>query len=98
MERTGLFCTQAIDQGHKLTYTRAREREELGEKKWVNELLGVAVDNAGRQEVICEYMERNYQHTWELSNTSEQYFRYFRMIGADNENDPRCLHAIDLEI
>jgi len=90
--------------GHNLTYERKVQRHALGESGWFHEM------QMGDQqmdpilcwpEVYCDYMERHYRHTWEINNnaTTSQFFRYFRVIGADPVGTPGGdLHFIGLEI
>ena len=84
--------------GHKLSNSRALERKEMGERKWINDLLSEGNSNSERQDIYCDYMERHYRDTWELS--TGQYFRFFRIVGADPIEDEHggCLHCIGLEL
>ena len=49
--------------------------------------------------VLCDYMERHHRHTWQVNDSSDQYFRYFRIRGADPfDGEGKELCFIGLEI
>ncbi|KAL7542166.1 hypothetical protein ACHAXR_013155 [Thalassiosira sp. AJA248-18] len=88
--------------GHNLTYERLTQRHALGENEWFQEIRqgrDAFTPIANWPEVYCDYMERHYRHTWEINNSTGQFFRYFRIIGADVVGDGGgCIHCIGLEI
>jgi hypothetical protein len=82
--------------GHKLSLQRVTERQRALEFNWFNTLSN---EPEHWPKMYCDYMERHYRHTWEVNNSSENYFRYFRIIGADPvDGEGRSLHFIGLEI
>ncbi|KAL3807585.1 hypothetical protein ACHAXA_000387 [Cyclostephanos tholiformis] len=86
--------------GHKLSLQRITERQRAIELSWINNtLIRINGPENNWRSAYCDYMERHYRHTWEINNSSEQYFRYFRIIGADPvDGEARSLHFIGLEI
>jgi len=88
--------------GHNLSYERIVQRKALGEDGWFQELRGQSDSNgyvASWPDVYCDYMERHYRNTWEFNNVPQgQYFRYFRIIGADVGEGGGSLNCIGLEI
>ena len=80
-----------------MSSSRHLKRGIEGETPHVELLINVE-DETTRNDTYCDYMERHYRHVWELENSPDLFFRYFRMIGADEEGDGSCLHAIGLEI
>jgi hypothetical protein len=88
--------------GHKLSLQRITEQQRAIELNWINTLIHRAngINGPGNwRRPYCDYMERHYRHTWEISNSSGKYFRYFRIIGADPvDGGARSLHFIGLEI
>ena len=83
--------------GHILSLQRISEQQRELELSWCRTLLIDEPDNWSTS--YCDYMERHYRHTWQVNNSSEQYFRYFRIIGADPINGiNRSLYVIGLEI
>ena len=95
--------------GHKLSLQRITEQQRAIELNWIRTLIHEEQRRGGTSDGInhlatwrrlyCDYMERHYRHTWEIGHSSEQFFRYFRIIGADPvDGEARSLHFIGLEI
>jgi len=64
-----------------------------------------------RRDVICEYMEQNYRHTWKVVNTSGKIYTHFRFMSVtvpynvevglykgDDRVRKICLHGIGFEV
>jgi len=74
---------------------------ESGERRWIRDVMK-HTDEAQKEEIYCDYMERVHRWTWKIDCNSEaeerHFFRYFRIIGASPKGTPTCLHAIGLEL
>ena len=69
------------EDGHKVSCSRHLKRGIEGETPHVELLINVE-DETTRNDSYCDYMERHYRHVWELENSPDLFFRYFRMIGG----------------
>lgn len=66
------------------------------ERKWIRDVMK-HTDEAHKEDIYCDYMERNHRHTWEI-DAKGCFFRYFRIIGASPPGTSSCLHAIGIEL
>ena len=73
------------------------ERHASGQLHWLRDATQ-DLNEGEKEEVYCDYMERFHRHTWEVNNSSGDFYRYFRIIGASPEGSHKCLHGIGLEI
>lgn len=95
---TWVLLHAGTNDGHKLSLQRVTEQQRAVEQDWFKDLTH-RYRPENWQKLYCDYMERHYRHTWKVNNSSEQYFRYFRIIGADPvKGESRSLHFIGLEI
>ena len=49
-------------------------------------------------DILLSMLEQDYRHTWELDPKPEQFYRFFRIIGAGPTDDGECLHGEGLEL
>lgn len=49
-------------------------------------------------DAVISFLELHHRHTWELNPPPEQFYRFFRMIGADDIGENTCLHGDGLEL
>lgn len=49
-------------------------------------------------DAVVSFLELHHRHTWTLDPAPEKFYRYFRVIGADEIGENTCLHGDGLEL
>jgi hypothetical protein len=94
---TWVLLHAGTNDGHKLNREQIPQRQRELEQNWLRSLVANEAENWPTLQ--CDYMERHHRHTWQVNDTSDQYFRYFRIMGADPvDGEGKELCFIGLEI
>jgi len=79
-----------------------KKNEEQFRKIWSMDLWSKGKES--RKIAMCDYMEKNHRQTWQVQNTADKFYTYFRFISiAIHKSEVRggrqtCLHGIGFEI
>jgi hypothetical protein len=49
-------------------------------------------------DAVISFMELHHRHTWALDPVPDKFYRFFRIIGADEIGEGTCLHGDGLEL
>jgi hypothetical protein len=49
-------------------------------------------------DAVISFLEMHHRHTWKLDPPPDKFYRYFRVIGADEIGENTCLHGDGLEL
>ena len=56
------------------------------------------VNNKEAMDVLVSFLEREQRHTWPITPPHDNFYRYFRIIGAEEIGAGGCLHCEALEL
>ena len=94
---TWVLLHAGTNDGHKLNMEQRQQQQLEVEENFARSLMTNEAENC--LTVLCDYMERHHRHTWQVNDSSDQYFRYFRIRGADPfDGEGKELCFIGLEI
>lgn len=68
------------------------------QRVFFEELEQHVVDQKEAMDVLVSFLEREQRHTWEITPPPTQFYRYFRIIGAEEVGGGGCLHGEGLEL
>lgn len=68
------------------------------QRVFLEELEIHQINNREAMDVLVSFLEREQRNTWAIEPPNRIFYRYFRIIGADEIGVGGCLHAEGLEI
>jgi BTB/POZ domain len=68
------------------------------QRVFFEELEQHKVNHKEAMDVLVSFLEREQRHCWQLSQPCDTFYRFFRIIGAEEEGAGGCLHCEGIEI
>jgi len=79
-------------------YANGKAAMQYVQRVFFEELEIHQVDNREAMDVLVSFLEREQRHTWAIAPPRNNFYRYFRIIGAEEIGAGGCLHCESMEI
>ncbi len=85
--------------GHNVSFQKFVQREDRSERAMLTDHIqnNNDFDDEEKVDIWTHYMEKEMRRVWEVEDHTDNYYKYFRIIGIDT-GEGFCLHYIGLEI